>query len=168
MVLIGFSTRGTLNFVLPLSCMVVPIREVVNKHCSFFSAFSTNLAMTSYPSDIEMCGIDDSKSREHSAIFKCSSRKSLILSNASSISYHRRIKINNELSEEDSTNPVNSSYLSYTGTAKVGGSVSLATDKETASNRQQIEGGNSTSLELRLSIWNLGMASSILSCSMSQ
>jgi len=165
--------------------MVAPIREVVNKHCSFFSAFCTNLAMTSYSSDIEMCGIDNSKLREHSAIFsKCSSREFSILSNTSSISYHRKIEINNELPEEDSTNLVDSSYLSYAGTTKVGSSVSPATNKKTASNSQhvdnempklcgngkskQIEGGDSTSSELRLLIWNLGMVSSIPSCSMSQ
>jgi len=116
-----------------------------------------------------MCGVDDGKLRGHSAIFsKCSSREFLILSNASSVSYHRRIEINNKLSEEDSTNPVDSSYLSYTRTAKMGGSVSLTTDKKTASNSQhvdnkvsklcgngkskQIEGGDSTFSELRLSI----------------
>jgi len=87
--------------------MVVPVREVANKHCSLSSAFSTNQTMTSYPSDIEMGGINNSKSRGCSAISsKCSSRKFSILSNASSIPYHRRMKINNDFPEEDHTNPV--------------------------------------------------------------
>ena len=46
------------------------------------------------------------------------------------------MEINNEFTEEDSTNPIDSSQLSYNGTAKVGSSVSLATDKKTASNSQ--------------------------------
>ena len=90
---------------LPPSCMVAPVREVANKHCSLSSAFSTNQTMTSYPSDVEMGGVDDGKLRGHSAISsKCSSRESSILSNASSIPYHRRMEINNNLSEEDYTN----------------------------------------------------------------
>ena len=120
--------------------MVVPVREVVNKHCSLSSAFSTNQTMTSYPSDVEMCGIDDGKSRGHSAISsKCSSRESSILLNASSIPYHRRMEINNDLPEEDYTNLVESSHLSYAGTAKVSDSVSMATDKEAASNSLRVD-----------------------------
>ena len=43
------------------------------------------------------------------------------------------MEINNDLpEEEDYTNPVDSSHLSYAGTAKVGNSVSMATDKEAA------------------------------------
>ena len=106
-----------------------PVREVANKHCS--SAFSTKLTMTSYPSDVE---IDDSKSRGRSASSsKCSSRESSILSNASSMDYSRRMELNNELPDEDSFNPIDSSQLSCTETVKVSQSVSMASDKETAS-----------------------------------
>ena len=42
------------------------------------------------------------------------------------------MEINNDLPEEDYTNPVDSSHLSYAGTAKVGNSVSMATNKEAA------------------------------------
>jgi len=114
--------------------MVVPIREVVNKHCSSSLAFSTKLTMTSYPSDVKMCNINNGKSREQSASSsKCSSRKFSILSNASSINYSRRIELNNELFDEGSFNPINSSQLSYIKTVKVGESVSIASDKEMAS-----------------------------------
>jgi len=96
--------------------------------------------MTSYPSDIEMGGIDNSKSRGCSAISsKYSSREFSILSNASSIPYHRRMKINNDFPEEDDTNPVDSSHLSYAGIAKVGESVSMATDKKATSNSQHVD-----------------------------
>jgi len=115
--------------------MVALVREVVNKHCSFSLAFSTNPTITSYPSNIEICGINNSKSRECSAISnRCSSRKSSILSNTSFISYHRRMEITNKLSKENSTNSVNSFYLSYTRTAKVDSLVSLATNKKIANN----------------------------------
>ena len=120
--------------------MIVPVREVANKHCSLSSAFSTNQTMTSYPSNIEMNGIDNSKSRGCSAISsKCSSREFSILSNASSIPYHRRMKINNDFPKEDHTNPVDSSHLSYAGTAKVGELVSMATDKKATSNSQHVD-----------------------------
>ena len=49
------------------------------------------------------------------------------------------MEINNELPKEDSSNLVNSFHLSYAGTAKVDNSVSLATDKKTASNSQCVE-----------------------------
>ena len=124
---------------LPPSCIIVPVREVVDKHCSFSSTFSTNSTMTSYPSNVKMCDIDNSKFREYSAIFsKYSLREFLILLNTSSIPYYRKIEINNELPKEDSTNPVNSSQLSYMKIEKVGNLVSLATNKEKASNSQHI------------------------------
>jgi len=115
--------------------MIVLVREVVNKYCSLSSAFSTNQTMTSYPSNVEIGGINNSKLRGCSVISsKCSSRESSILSNASPIPYHRRMEINNDLLEEDHTNPVDSSHLSYTRTAKVGESVSTATNKKADSN----------------------------------
>jgi len=101
--------------------MVVPIRKVMNKHCSSSSAFSIKLTITSYPSDVEMCNINDGKSRGQSASSsKCSLREFSILSNASSIDYSRRMELNNKLSDEDSFNPINSSQLSHMETVKVG------------------------------------------------
>ena len=44
------------------------------------------------------------------------------------------MKINNELPEVDSIDPIDSSQLSYTGTAKISSLVSQATDKKAASN----------------------------------
>jgi len=115
--------------------MIEPVRKVVNKHCSLSSAFSMNQTMTSYPSNVEMGSIDNSKLRECSVISsKCSSRESSILSNASSIPYYRRMEINNNLFEEDHTNLVNSSHLSYTRTAKMDEPVSIATNKKADSN----------------------------------
>ena len=49
------------------------------------------------------------------------------------------MEINNDLLEEDHTNPVDSSHLSYTRTAKVGESVSTATDKKADSNSQCVD-----------------------------
>jgi len=90
--------------------------------------------MTSYPSNIEMCNINDSKSREQSASSsKCSSRKFSILSNTFSIDYSMRMELNNKLSNEDSFNPINCSQLSHMETVKVGKSVSIASDKKMAS-----------------------------------
>jgi len=117
----------------------VAIREVANKHCSFSFAFSTNSTMTSYPSDIKIKGVNNSKIRRHSASpINGSLKDSLVLSNISSRPYHKRMKINNELPEVDSIDPIDSSQLSYTGTAKISSLVSQATDKKAASNSQCI------------------------------
>jgi len=115
--------------------MIEPVREVVNKHCSLSLAFSTNQTMTSYHSNVEMDSINNNKLRECSVISsKCSSRESSILSNASSIPYYRRMEINNNLLEEDHTNPVDSSHLSYARIAKVDEPVSTTTNKKIDNN----------------------------------
>ena len=97
--------------------------------------------MTILPSEIEMSSIDNGNSREYLAFTsKYSLRESLILSNASSVSYYKRMEINNELSDNESSfNLVNSSQLSYIETIKMGKSVSLVTNKETASNSQHVD-----------------------------
>ena len=101
--------------------------------------------MTSYPSDIEMNDINNGKIRGHSvSSSNCSSRDSLVLLNVSSKPYHERMEINNKLSKVDSIDPIDSSQLSYAGIAKVGGSVSLATNKEAASNSQHVNNEVST------------------------
>jgi len=119
--------------------MVVPIREVANKHYSFFSVFSTNPTITSYPSKIEINSINDDKMRGHSASSSNgSSRNSSVLLNTSSRPYHERMEINNELPKVDSIDPIDSSQLSYTRIVKVDDSVSPATNKEMASNSQYV------------------------------
>jgi len=124
---------------LPLFCIVVLVREVVNKHYSFSSAFSTNPIMFSYPSDIEMNNIDNGKMRECLASSSnCSSRDPLVLLNVSSKPYHERMEIKNKLLEVDSINPIDSSQLFYAGTAKVDSSVSLTTDKKAASSSEYV------------------------------
>ena len=110
--------------------MITFIKEVVNNHCSFSSAFSTKLIMTTYSSGIKINSVNNSKSRECSASpSKYSSRESLVLLNTSSIFYNRKIKINNELLNEDFFNFVNSSQLSYVEMVKVDNLVSLITNK---------------------------------------
>lgn len=49
------------------------------------------------------------------------------------------MEITNKLSKENSTNSVNSFYLSYTRTAKVDSLVSLATNKKIANNSQHVD-----------------------------
>lgn len=101
--------------------------------------------MTSYPSDVEIGGVDNGKLREYLAISnKYSSREFLILSNASFISYHRKIEVNNELPKKDSTDLINNSHLSYARIAKVDSLVSLATNKKMASNNQHVDNKVST------------------------
>ena len=96
--------------------------------------------MTSYPPNVEMEGIDDGNSRGRQAFSsKCSSRESSISSTTSSIPYSMRMELNNDLPEEVLTDPIDSSQLSYVGTAKVSDSVSLATDKEMASTSQRVD-----------------------------
>ena len=69
---------------------------------------------------------------------KYSLRESLILLNTSSVDYYKRIELNNKLLDEDSPNPINSSQLSYEGSAKVDKLVNMAIDKDTASSSQHI------------------------------
>ena len=136
----GDSKWSLLLSLLFLSCMIEPVREVVNKHCSLSSAFSTNQTMTSYPFNVETGSINNSKLRECSVISsKYSLRESSILSNASSIPYYRRMEINNNFLEENYTNPVDSSHLSYAKTAKVDEPVSIATNKKADSNSQCVD-----------------------------
>ena len=70
------------------------------------------------------------------------------------------MEINNKLSKVDSIDPIDSSQLSYAGIAKVGGSVSLATNKEAASNSQHVNNEVST-LKKWPKLWGNGKSSQI-------
>ena len=59
---------------------------------------------------------------------KVSLRSALILSAASSISYHERMEIKNNLPNEDIVDPIDSSQLSYKNNNDMGDSVGQVTD----------------------------------------
>ena len=102
-----------LLFLLPLSCMVAPIRELVNKSfsTSAFNLQPQQIAQLSFNIDIDInLNITRGRSAPSS---KLSSRKSLTYSNASSAPYYKRIEAQNNFLNEDIWKPVNNSQLSY-------------------------------------------------------
>ena len=69
---------------------------------------------------------------------KISSRSFLIFSTTSSILYHKKIKINNDLPNEKLTEPVNSSQLLYKDNSREDISVSKVTDNSSTRNQQYV------------------------------
>ena len=69
---------------------------------------------------------------------KISSRSFLISSTTSSILYHKKIKINNDLPNEKLTEPVNSSQLLYKDNSREDISVSKVTDNSSTRNQQHV------------------------------
>ena len=99
---------------LPPSCMVVPIREVVNKQFSLSSAITLNSIISQEPSYIDI-DINNSIIRGRSTLFsKDGLRSSLISSSTSSISYHQHIEINNNLPDIESQELIDSSQMKGT------------------------------------------------------
>ena len=82
---------------LPPSCMVVPIRELVNTLFSTSTTTIQSLQMACLPSTMDM-NIDIDIIRERSASSsRINSRESLIDSKASSMAYHERMEVINNL-----------------------------------------------------------------------
>jgi len=114
--------------------MVVPIREVANKHFLFLSAITSNSTMTQIPSNMD---IDMIRGRP-ALTSRASSRSSSISSNTLSILYHQCIELNNNLPDIESQEPIDSPQLFYTRGAEAGDLVRLATDKNSANNSQHV------------------------------
>jgi len=72
---------------------------------------------------------DDIKGRKSSSS-KASSRSTLISSSVSSQPYHKRMVLNNDLSDEEFVKPVNSSQLSYKDKSEERNTISKATDHD--------------------------------------
>jgi len=128
-----FSQLSLLSL-LPPSCIVVPVREVVNKHFLFSSTITSNPTMAQIPSNIDIdVNIDIIRGRS-SLTSRISLRSSSTALNTSSIPYHQYMELNNDLSDIESQELIDSSQLSYIKEAEVRDLVRLATDKDSASN----------------------------------
>ena len=99
---------------LPPSCMVVPIRELVNKQFSHSSANTFHFTIAQFFSSIEMDINSNIILRRRSNLSsKANSRSSLIFSNTSFIPYHEYMELENNKSEDNIREPINSSQLFY-------------------------------------------------------
>jgi len=120
--------------------MVVPNRDLGNKQFSS-SAFTYSTAQMAWlPADSVM-DIDDInfsanvRGRSHSSS-RATTRSTLLISSASSILYHEKMEINNDLPDDDFKKPVDSSQLSYKDKSQQENCVSKMTDLELPSSLQ--------------------------------
>jgi len=89
-------------------CIVAPIRELANKQLST-STISSKLSNIAYlPSTTDM-DIDDITRGRSNFSKKVSSRSASVVSNTSSISYHFRMEINNNLLDKITVKLIDSS-----------------------------------------------------------
>ena len=128
-----------LLFLLPPTCMVVPIREVANKQFSLVSAISYYSTMSQFPSNMEMNVVSNSIMRERSNLSnKASSRSSSVFSSTSFVLYYKHIEVDNNKPKEDIREPIDSSQLSYKDIANKGESISEVTDIFLADGKQHV------------------------------
>ena len=100
--------QSLLSLILP-SCIVVPIRKLVNIQ-TLTSALNTKpIQMAFIPANV-MMDVDNNFIRGRSnSPSKVSSRNTLVLLTVSSISYHERMEIKNDPPDEDIVDPIDSS-----------------------------------------------------------
>ena len=124
-------TTTSLLSLLPPSCMVAPIRDLVNIQLpTSILSYSTSQI---FSSNMEMDVSIDSILRGRSNLpSKLNSRSFSVFSNTSSILYHEQIEINNNKPEEDIRKPVNSFQLSYKDNMSKDKSVSRVADISSA------------------------------------
>ena len=112
----------TLLSLLPPSCMVVPSSELVSIYTST-STFNLKLSQIDrIPANVAIDVNSDIIRR------RINSRSTSIVSKASSIPYHKRMEINNDLPDKEFIDSINSFQLSYKGDDKVGNLVRKVTD----------------------------------------
>ena len=94
--------------------MVVPIGELTNKHFSTntFNSISVQIAKALAYEAIDIDSNNDIR-RRTAFPSNLSSRSYSVSSMASSVSYYKRMDINNNLLDEKTTKFINSSQLSY-------------------------------------------------------
>ena len=95
------------------------IIELANKKLftSIISSKLSNIAHLPSTTDMDVDNITRGKS---TSLSKMSSRSASVVSDASSIPYHFRMKINNNLPDKITVKPTNSSQLSYQDNIKGG------------------------------------------------
>jgi len=117
--------------------MVVPIRELANKYISTTTFISIPTQIAIKPA-YETMGVDQNNIiRERSTSpSNVSFRRNSISSRASSVPYHKKMEINNNLLDEEFTEPIDSSQLSYNDSNGQGNFMSKATDNNTITRKQ--------------------------------
>ena len=134
--MVAVHVKLSLLSLVPPSCMVAPIRELVNIHFSTSALNLKPLHMAKLPSKMEMDIDSDSIRRRSTSSSKVSSRSASVTSNALSTPYHKRMEINNDLPDKDFRDPANSSQLSYKDGNEEGNSVRKAADNGPTRNLQ--------------------------------
>ena len=109
----------------------MPKRDLENTCFSISAPTSTttHMAFLLAPEVMDIDNYDNIKGRKSSSS-KASSRSTLISSSVSSQSYHKRIVLNNDLSDKKFVKPVNSSQMFYKNKSKEINTVSKATDHD--------------------------------------
>jgi len=93
---------------IPLSCMVVPVRELANKQLSTSTISSKLSNMAHLPSTMDM-NINEIAKRRSTSSNKISSKSMSAVSDALFISYHLRMEINNNHPDKIKVEPIDSS-----------------------------------------------------------
>jgi len=117
----------------------VPKRDLENIYFSTLALTSiiTHIALLLAPEVINIDNYNDVKGRK-SSFSKASFRSTLISLSVSSQPYYKRIVLNNDLSNEEVVEPVNSSQLSYKDKSKEKNTVSKATNYKSTERQQCI------------------------------
>ena len=127
-----------LLFLLPLSYIVVSVREVINKKFLFSSAITSNLTIVQNSSNMDI-DINNNIIRGRSALSsKINLRISLIFSSTSSISYHQHMEINNDIPDIYCQKPIDYSQMLYEGNIDIEDLVRIVTNKHSTEERQYV------------------------------
>lgn len=112
--------------------MIVPNRDLGNKQFLSSAFTSSTVQMAPLPLVVMMNinkinNFDNVRGRSSSSS-KVSSKSTFVSSHASSIPYYERMIINNNLSDEEFKEPIDSSQLSYKDDSQESYHISIATD----------------------------------------
>jgi len=119
--------------------MVVSSSELANIHI-FTSTFNSKLSqMDRTPANVAIDINSDIIRRRTNSSSSTSSRSALIISKVSSIPYHKRMEINNDLSDKKFIDPIDSSQLSYKGNDGAGNLVRKITNTSSIGIQQYVQ-----------------------------
>jgi len=88
--------------------MVVPMRELVNKHFPIPVSTLKSQNMAKLPSRMDM-DVNDTIRRRSTSLSRMTSRSASIVSNISSCIYHLKMECNNNLPNNMAVDPIDSS-----------------------------------------------------------
>ena len=102
--------------------MVVPVRELANKHFSSTYINSKDSNMTKLLSRIDI-DVNDTNRERFTSLSTMTSRSVSIVSNISSCMYHLKMEHNNNLPDDIAVDLIDSSQLLYSGDVEVEGNL---------------------------------------------